>query len=1022
MSKQKLFLTILLAAGGIALAIAVLTNVYVFGSEDQPPLPLAVVAPLSGEESALGRSLLEGVELEVARLNLTGGVAGRKIVVQSFDDGNDPQQARVAAKAAVDSGALAVIGHTRAATLETAEPVYAAANIPLLTLAADLNASPESAKPFAGRLLSDETYEIRFLSNYLRNVVGEKSVHLLYEDSPRGTALANAFDETLQRFGTRVVYRWTLTPGSPQLKDQAAAAAKELMDGKLPGTVLVIADSADSARAVAALRASGLRNPIAGTRSFATDSFIQVLKRDWRGSGSVDAALTGSLLSVPMLYDVAGQAAQNFRTDFITQFKHAPDWVAAYANDAARLVLSQLRTAASKTGSTESDWRTSLLDRFSGSSSIHQPVLGLDGPILLNPQGRDIRPPLIGTYDGIDLISTLIQLVPIREEGFGNLMQQFVEGRALYVNDRFMYRTNVVYTAIRPYTVSDINVREGTVDQEFQIWFRWRGDFEPQDVVFGNAVTPIVLEKPEHEATIGEMQYRSYRVKGKFFLNFSDTRRAFDTQLIGVAFTHRLLSRHNLMYVTDVLGMGLTRNNTLQGLLETSNRAATQDEGARELIGKAARSIRNFLYADSALSDPLINLLSHSNLLAGTHGWTIDKAWLSQDTVSRGSDGDPNFVGFGRPAPEFSRLEMGTILKPDLIRARDVIPSQHFLYIAVFSAIGALLAFLLDRKQGNHNWGLQTFLLRLVTWPLLLVSLGNLLLDYALISAAPSVVNIIWILYRIALWFVPAGLLMLAIERFIWSPVENRTQRKIPNIMRLLTDLMVFMLALIGVMAYVFEQNITNMLAATGLSAMIVGLAIKDSIANVFSGIIINLEKPFGIGDFIKVNNTIGKVVDITWRTTRIQLDAGHVASMPNAKISEAELHNLSRASTGYECNLKVVVDSAIDPEQVRPLLAEAIKDCPYVLDKDGRPDLSITVKGVANLNQAWLTSYSVSFRVKIPPHISKSEDYFWPRLWKQFHDAGISWKDGGEDAGSKSHSSGTETLGLLLEKGQGAV
>ena len=999
MPRHTLFLTILLVIAAMVLVSASVTRYYVFGRADKPALSLAVVAPLSGEEAVSGRSVLEGVQLEVARLNQSGGIGGRKLVVLPFDDGNDPRQAREVAKAVVDSGAIAVIGHTRSDTLEAAEPVYAAANLPSLTLAADLRARPVSEKGFTGRLLSDETYEIRFLSNYLRNVVGEKTVHLLLEDSPRGKALADAFDETLQRFGTRVVYRWTLSPGSPTVKEQAAATAKELMDGTLPGTVLVIADSVDSARAVASMRASGLRNPIAGTREFATDSFLQTLKREWQGSGSVEAALNGSILTVPMLYDVVGQAAQDFRSSFIASFSHAPDWVAAYANDAARVILSDLSAAVSVEKGQNADWRALVQEQLLASSGNQQPAPGLNGPILINPQGRNIRPPLIGTYDGADLISTLIQLVPIREEGISNLMQQFMEGRALYVNDRFMYRTNVVYTAIRPYSISALNAREGTIDQEFQIWFRWRGDFDPQDIVFSNAVSPIVLDKPEQEMKIGDMQYRSYRVKGKFFMGFSDVRRAFDTQLIGVTFTHRELSRHNLMYVTDILGMGMTRNNTMKSVLEKSPRTISNgQEGIREIIAKTAHSIRNFLHAETSVSDPLINLLSRSNLLAGTHGWVIEKAWLSQDTVMRGSDGNPNFIGFGRPAPEFSRLEMGTILKPDLIRARDVIPSQHFFYIAILSSFGTLLAFLMDRKRNKNHRGVQSFILRLVAWPLLLVSVGNLILDYVLETATPSVVNLVWTAYQVALWLVPAGLISLAIERFVWIPIEQRTQRKIPNIMRLLTNLFVFLFALVGVTAYVFEQNITSMLAATGLSAMIVGLAIKDSIANVFSGIIINLEKPFSIGDFIKINNTIGKVVDITWRTTRIELDAGHVASMPNAKISEAELHNLSRASAGYECNLKVAVDSSLDPEKIRSILAESIKDCPYVITKNGNPDFSITIKGVTNQNQAWLMSYSISFRVEKPPHISKSEDYFWPRLWKNFHDAGISWNTGAED------------------------
>ena len=261
--------------------------------------------------------------------------------------------------------------------------------------------------------------------------------------------------------------------------------------------------------------------------------------------------------------------------------------------------------------------------------------------------------------------------------------------------------------------------------------------------------------------------------------------------------------------------------------------------------------------------------------------------------------------------------------------------------------------------------------------PLLTVSLGNLLLDYALLYATPSVVNLIWMTYQTALWLVPAGLIAIAIEQFIWNPLERRAQRKIPNIMRLLTNILVLGFALFGVIANVFEQTITNLLAATGLSAMIIGLAIKDSIANVFAGIILNLEKPFTIGDSIKIANTSGKVLDITWRTTRIELDAGHIATLPNAKISEVELHNLSRASNGYECILKILVGSNINPEKVRPLLEEAIKGCPFVMTKDGVPNITIRVRNITNVNQVWLTSYTVGFQVEKTVFIFRSEDYF---------------------------------------------
>ncbi|CAK0761144.1 Peripla_BP_6 domain-containing protein [Gammaproteobacteria bacterium] len=1015
--KRKLFIVILLAVGFIATIITLLTDLFFLDITRLPPLRLAVVAPLTGEEAALGRAMREGIEFKVAEINRSGGIGHRKVSIVTFDDANSPEGARIASGNAAASGAIAVIGHTNLSTLKAAQSVYIENKLGIITLASDQAQSSATDHSQKSHLLVTEDYEIRFLANYVRNVIGEKTVHIIYEDSSRGEALANAFDETMQRFGTKVLYRWPITSGSPNLGAQVVTAAQQLTTGKLPGTILIIADSATSARAVVGLRANGVRNPIAGTRTFATDSFTETLKKEWNGNGSVESTLNGTLLTTPMLFDVAGESAQNFRTEFITRFKHAPDWVAAYANDAAQFILNILQSNVIDENTTDEAVRAQIFQQLTearpettSSSAISSktpqpPIKGVNGPIIINAQGKDIRPPLMGIYDGIDLISTMTQLVPIREEGIGNLLQQFVEGRALYVNDRFMYRTNVVYTGIQPTNISSFNEKESTLDGEFLIWFRWRGDFEPQDIVFGNAVSPIQIKKPEHEEKNKDINYRIYRVQGKFFMNFSDISRAFDTKLIGVTFYHRLLSRHNIMYVNDILGMGMTRDVTLQGLLKGSNAAAKikkQQDGILGILIEQLKIISNFLHSDTNANDPLVGLLSKTNVLAGVPGWIMEKAWISQDIMSRSSQGDPSYVGFGRPASDFSKVEVGIILKPDLIRARDLIPSQYFWYIAIFSGFGSLLAFSLDKKYGKQFWIVQTFFLRLISWPLLLISLGNLLLDEVTHHSTSGVVENVWTLYSIANWIVPALLLVIAIERFIWIPLEHRTKRKIPDIVRLLTASMVFLFALFGIVASVFNKEVTSLLATTGLSAMIIGLAIRSSIANVFSGIILNVEKSFSIGDKIEFvlaskNNIKGKVIDITWRITRIEHELGHIVTVPNGKISEVAIHNLSVCSgAGFLCDLLVYVDPEANQEKILPLLKAAITGNPHILERPGTPPFSVVLLGLRNVGDSWKALYRVRIYVKGSPEgkpvCTKAGDLFWKQLLKKFQESGIVW------------------------------
>jgi len=993
--KFKLFSLMLLAAVLLATFVALVVDLLMFETSDLPPVRLAVVAPMSGEAAAVGLAVREGVELEAERINREGGIDGRQISVIAFDDGNDPRKARAAADEAVAAGAVAVIGHTRISALEVAEAVYAEHELGVVTLASDLNQELAPERPIAGRLLPSETYEIRFLANYMRNVIGEKTVNILHEASPRGEALADAFDEILRRFGTKVLYRWPLTPGSDERDEEIAIAAQQIIDSKLVGTLLVIADPVTSARAVAGLRQSRVRNPIVGTRNFATRSFVQALRETWEGKTTVEAALNGTMQTVPMLFDVAGVPAQNFRSDFIDQFQHAPDWISAYANDGARIVIDALGDGDPITETPIDELRTRVREKLPKNQNRLTAVTGVNGQIILNARREDIRTPLMGVYDGIDLISALTQLSPIREEGITNYLTEVIEGRALYVNDRFMYRTNVVYTGARPDKLVSLDLNTRIAEIDLTVWFRWRGDFEPQDIVFNNAATDIRLDSLDREKQIGDLKYRAYRVRGKFYTDFSDAPRAYGSTNVGFSFNHRFLARNNLMYVTDVLGMNLRQNRgAFQEQLGEPAAVGDGAEGGGDFFTRTIAWIGDLLDVDVGSTDPLMELLADIDVLAGVPGWLIERAWISQEIKMRSSQGDPNYVGFGKPAPSYSVIEFGTIMKPDAVRARDIIPSKFFLYIAIFAAAGTLLASLLDRKEHGQFWRAQTLGLRIICWPFLLISVGNLTLDYHLANEAPkTVLNVISTIYNIAFWFVPALLLTIIIERFVFVPLEVRSDRKIPNVIRMLANLVIYLFALSGVIAFVFDQTLTSLMATTGLTAMIIGLAIQANIANIFSGIVLNIERPFRIGDKVDINSIYGDVVDITWRTTRIQHDDGHMVSVPNSKISEADMHNYSMADPGIAGRYEINVDPEMEPKRVMELIESVVPDNPHALSGSGIPDPWVRFFGIDLVGGRYVAIFKVRIFVKTRWDAVLAGEVLWQRLWKSFREAGIEWK-----------------------------
>jgi potassium-dependent mechanosensitive channel len=635
-----------------------------------------------------------------------------------------------------------------------------------------------------------------------------------------------------------------------------------------------------------------------------------------------DAAMQshGIIAATPVLFDTANEEAQQFQTLYQQKFGVSPDWMATCAHDAVKVALS------AKPGVDE--------------------VQGITGTLNFSA-GRAQLPIQMGIYNGDRMISAPVQLLPIAKGANFNYIEALRNGRVLYVNDRFMFKTNVVYVGITLNDVSDLDLQKDIATLDMSIWFRYRGSFNPQDLQIPNAVEPVKFETPEESKESDEVQYRRYRIKQKFKLNFTDAKRAYNQHVAGITFRHRLLNRNNLTYVVDVLGMP----------------------------------------TGSALID---DLHKRKVVKAGT-GWGVDNAWVSQDVVRERGGGAPQYVGMTGEQPFFSKISVGILLKPASATARDVIPGEYFIYIAIFGLLGAIVAVVLDSRKWGRKWFAQSWLLRVIFWPLLLLSAGNLTLDWAFGNLAPSTTLNFVIVYESLWWILAAWLMDKAIRRFVWDTLEARTQRKVPNVMKFFVSLLLFALAIAGITAFVFDKTLTSLLATSGVLAMVIGLAIQSNIANVFSGIILNIERPFKVGDYIKINNLLGQVKDITWRTTRIESNDGQTLIMGNSKVSEAFMENYSEVPHGIAAETNIYTSPEADPEEVLAIIREAVAQSKAIIGKDDpmyAPEPRF--KGIVNITGHWVAHYSIGYRVKILPKKSQAKEQLWSYVRQKFIEHGI--------------------------------
>ncbi len=121
--------------------------------------------------------------------------------------------------------------------------------------------------------------------------------------------------------------------------------------------------------------------------------------------------------------------------------------------------------------------------------------------------------------------------------------------------------------------------------------------------------------------------------------------------------------------------------------------------------------------------------------------------------------------------------------------------------------------------------------------------------------------------------------------------------------------------------------SITPLITALGVGGLAVALALQDTLANLFAGIHILMEKAVRVGDFVKLETgQEGYVEDITWRTTRIRMLPNNMVVIPNSKLSQSILTNYYLPEKRMSLLIPIGVSYSADPVKVEKILVEEAK------------------------------------------------------------------------------------------------
>jgi small-conductance mechanosensitive channel len=125
----------------------------------------------------------------------------------------------------------------------------------------------------------------------------------------------------------------------------------------------------------------------------------------------------------------------------------------------------------------------------------------------------------------------------------------------------------------------------------------------------------------------------------------------------------------------------------------------------------------------------------------------------------------------------------------------------------------------------------------------------------------------------------------------------------------------------------VLGVSIAPLITALGIGGLAVALALQDTLANLFAGIHILLEKSVRVGDFVRLETgQEGYVDDITWRTTRVRMLPNNVVVIPNSKLAQSVVTNYYLPDRRMASSVAVGVSYSADPDRVERILTEEAK------------------------------------------------------------------------------------------------
>jgi small-conductance mechanosensitive channel/CRP-like cAMP-binding protein len=277
-------------------------------------------------------------------------------------------------------------------------------------------------------------------------------------------------------------------------------------------------------------------------------------------------------------------------------------------------------------------------------------------------------------------------------------------------------------------------------------------------------------------------------------------------------------------------------------------------------------------------------------------------------------------------------------------------------WMSLATAAGAVLAVLGARRlipPDDRAHGGATLVLLLIG--LLLGCFRLLLLALGVSNSAPGQVIGLLTTFCVATGAVNAAIM------FVFEVVPARSRLRLPTILRDLIQMLSLVVIVYGSLSHNHLANFGSLVTTSAVLTAVLALSLQTTIANLFAGIVLHMDRVLAEGDWVQVGPRTGRIDRIGWRATILRTSDGDHVIVPNTQLTSQEVQNHSRPAPRSRVAVRVSFAYRHPPNDVRQVLTAAARAAPGVLAEPA-PDcipVDFTDSGIAYQVRFWIGDYA---------------------------------------------------------------